>query len=663
MVLASSLCLFVIMLLSQLKAGASMIDVSIIDTEDLLLETHMVMEVDASCDTLHSVPYPPSKPATGSRGKSLIHSRFLKKLQKVAGMEAPNPSLVSLDNNWHEVYNTYLHGTSDYHQDHKVVPGSQERELVEDLVGFVALNTNKEAYFEHSEMSVPIREGSFIRFQGSDPHRTVVPKGGHVHLLGPFELKSFAKVGAPPATTPTTTLTVEISIDGDGRINFRQVGFITLPSIENPPSAPFPNDVFVTSRNGNSGDVGAIVAGNSDIYSLVTQTNAQVSFDCLIDIVPTTLALNQEFRSGLLSNTNALTLFVPSGYNSNDDLTGSSATANDGLTLAGAGFNEGGICFVEYDTDGDSTTGDANGNDVRIEWQVGLSPSSSPSAQPSFSPSAQPSFSPSDQPSFSPSAHPSFRPSVQPSFSPSVTPSAKPSAQPSFSPSAQPSFSPSEQPSFSPSAHPSFSPSVQPSFSPSVTPSAKPSVQPSFSPSAQPSFSPSVQPSFSPSAQPSFSPSDQPSFSPSAQPSSSPSAQPSFTPSAHPSFSPSAQPSFSPSAQPSFSPSAQPSFSPSAQPSFSPSAQPSFSPSSQPSVTPSVTPSADPTMSNVPTISDCLSRSTKSPGKGKGKGGKGMKMRKTTKTAAPTGCLETKSPGKGMMMEGKGMRGKGMRGK
>ena len=39
-----------------------------------------------------------------------------------------------------------------------------------------------------------------------------------------------------------------------------------------------------------------------------------------------------------------------------------------------------------------------------------------------------------------------------------------------------------------------------------------------------------------------------------------------------------------------------------------------------------------------------------------------MKMRKTSKTASPTGCLETKSPGKGMMMGGKGMSGKGRRG-
>ena len=101
-----------------------------------------------------------------------------------------------------------------------------------------------------------------------------------------------------------------------------------------------------------------------------------------------------------------------------------------------------------------------------------------------------------------------------------------------------------------------------------------------------------------------------------------------------------------PSKPPSLSPSAQPSVSPSA----TPSAQPSFSPSAQPSSSPS----AQPTVSSEPTITECLSRSTKSPGKGKGKGGK-----KTTKTASPTGCLETKSPGKG---KGK-MRRRGGKGK
>ena len=328
------------------------------------------------------------------------------------------------------------------------------------------------------------------------------------------------------AQSITTTLTVEISIDGDGRITFVQNGFVTPPS-GIVPSQFTQNAASFLAFGQGSRQIGALNSGNYNQYTFLN-SNQQLSTGCLLGGIAG-FTIDPGLPTVLAS---ADTLNIPAGYNGAVNiLDGTSTSTAIYGTLAGIGFNEGGICFFEYDVDGDSNTGDANGNDARIEWRVLMLPSSSPSAQPSFSPSAQPSFSPS--------------------------------------------------------AQPSFSPSVQPSFSPSVTPSAKPSVQPSSSPSTQPSTMPSVAPS----------------------------------------------------------------------------AQPTFSPSSQPSVTPSVTPSADPTMSNVPTISDCLSRSTKSPGKGKGKGGKGMKMRKTTKTAAPTGCLETKSPGKGMMMEGKGMRGKGMRGK
>ena len=66
---------------------------------------------------------------------------------------------------------------------------------------------------------------------------------------------------------------------------------------------------------------------------------------------------------------------------------------------------------------------------------------------------------------------------------------------------------------------------------------------------------------------------------------------------------------------------------------------------------PTAMPTGAPTTMPTGEQTACISRSTKSPGKGKG-----MKMRKTTKTAAPTGCLETKSPGKG---KGKMRRRKG----
>lgn len=101
---------------------------------------------------------------------------------------------------------TFLSATSNYHQDRK---HDDHATLVEGQVGFVALNTNDDAYFDHPDRKVPIREGAFIRFNGSDPHRTVVNKG-YVQLLGPFDLKSFEKVTRrteAPSTSPSSRTT------------------------------------------------------------------------------------------------------------------------------------------------------------------------------------------------------------------------------------------------------------------------------------------------------------------------------------------------------------------------------------------------------------------------------------------------------------------------
>jgi len=162
---------------------ASAIEVSMIDMEDLL-ENHRII-------TDSSIPYQGSSynGNKGSRGLSMIKPGLKKLLIKAANQEIDPSQLIPSE--WHEVQTTFLTGTSNYHQDHK---HDQAATLVEDEVGFVALNTNEDAYFDHPDMKVPIREGAFIRFKGSDPHRTVVNKGS-VHLLGPFDLQSLGKVG------------------------------------------------------------------------------------------------------------------------------------------------------------------------------------------------------------------------------------------------------------------------------------------------------------------------------------------------------------------------------------------------------------------------------------------------------------------------------------
>ena len=167
------------LLLLSLSSFASAIDVTMIDMEDVL-ENHRIV-------TDSSKSYGPSY----ARGVSTITSKLKNLLAKTANQDI-GACAASIDTSeWHEVQTTFLSGTSNYHQDHKHNDGT----LVEEEVGLIVLNTNSDAYFDHPDMKVPIREGAFIRFNGSDPHRTVVNKG-NVHLLGPFDIKSFGKVGS-----------------------------------------------------------------------------------------------------------------------------------------------------------------------------------------------------------------------------------------------------------------------------------------------------------------------------------------------------------------------------------------------------------------------------------------------------------------------------------
>ncbi len=168
-------------LLLSITSYASAIEVSMIDMQDIM-ENHRIVT-----DSLD--PYGGS---SNARGLSLIKSKLKNLLVKTANDSSE----------WHEVQTTFLSKTSNYHQDRK---HDEDATLAEGPVGFVVLNTNNDAYFDHPDRKVPIREGAFIRFNGSEPHRTVVNKG-IVQLLGPFDLKSFEQVGwggASPTMQPS----------------------------------------------------------------------------------------------------------------------------------------------------------------------------------------------------------------------------------------------------------------------------------------------------------------------------------------------------------------------------------------------------------------------------------------------------------------------------
>lgn len=176
------------------------IEISTLDMDFVLSQHHGIQ--DASTST---AAYRAS--TDGTRGHSLIHTELKQTLKSAAGF-FPEPPTTSSEEEWHSVLTTYLRSTSNYHIDHKANRGPMgdcDTVVADGMVGFVALETNKNAYFDHQDMSVPIQAGTFVRFMGNSPHRTVVNKG-HVHLLGPFELKSFVGVTCPcPPTSPPTS--------------------------------------------------------------------------------------------------------------------------------------------------------------------------------------------------------------------------------------------------------------------------------------------------------------------------------------------------------------------------------------------------------------------------------------------------------------------------
>jgi hypothetical protein len=80
----------------------------------------------------------------------------------------------------------------------------------DERAGFVVLNEDHEAYFNHDGTMVPLVQGSLVTFEGSIEHNTIV-KSGSVLLAGPFDLATFENVGLGPCPS-----NLEGSNIGDG---------------------------------------------------------------------------------------------------------------------------------------------------------------------------------------------------------------------------------------------------------------------------------------------------------------------------------------------------------------------------------------------------------------------------------------------------------------
>ena len=103
------------------------------------------------------------------------------------------------------------------HADHYAPDHNGIRKVVEERVAFVFLTDNDSAKFNAGGKSISAVAGRLVTFPGSIVHGTTIKnKGGHVHLLGPFAVKTFADVGCsfcdPDGVTPGNeglTITVE----------------------------------------------------------------------------------------------------------------------------------------------------------------------------------------------------------------------------------------------------------------------------------------------------------------------------------------------------------------------------------------------------------------------------------------------------------------------
>ena len=144
--------------------------------------------------------------STRSYGSASVYPSFLKKIQK---------SLLAADNFddaiIRQVQTVRLTESSQRHTDCTMDGPNVARVLEknsDEQVGLFFQNTNPDAYFEtdDGDLCIPIVEGTFVSFDGSMPHRSVV-NSGSIDMIGPFDLSSTELISvwtaSPPPTPPT----------------------------------------------------------------------------------------------------------------------------------------------------------------------------------------------------------------------------------------------------------------------------------------------------------------------------------------------------------------------------------------------------------------------------------------------------------------------------
>jgi hypothetical protein len=141
-----------------------------------------------------------------SRGEAQLSGSFLDKIRGNSGL----PSFLYAPSGGYAVQTSVLTESSVPHVDYypQMVAGTKRKAVGKnELIAFLMLNTNDDAYFSHGESSVPVKEGTIVTFPGNVVHQTVIHSGS-VKFLGPFEVFGMQSVGSqqlpPPTQSPVT---------------------------------------------------------------------------------------------------------------------------------------------------------------------------------------------------------------------------------------------------------------------------------------------------------------------------------------------------------------------------------------------------------------------------------------------------------------------------
>jgi len=141
---------------------------------------------------------------------------------------------------------TIITGNTDYHTDLKVGDGKFEED---EKVAFVFLEDNEGAYFVIGEDRIPVTKGTMVAFEGqSVSHKTVVPSGTEVRLLGPFATRDLQEVEMDYDMPPDCSVDVKCGTD-----DLTDVCFNAIEEEECPQGSYFAFEYLIENFNAFTG--------------------------------------------------------------------------------------------------------------------------------------------------------------------------------------------------------------------------------------------------------------------------------------------------------------------------------------------------------------------------------------------------------------------------